>query len=333
MSPVTLGFDAERPRRNPPWAEEELILALDLYLRSGTLDGSNPAVVELSQVLNALEVQTERPDADRFRNTNGVALKLANFAAIDPNHSGRGMTSYGKRDVEVWERYASDEDVLAATASAIREGHGLSAVHPVEPTPASVVEAEVEAQHVEQFEVSVRGRVIDATRREQGLVLAFAQHLKNKGHRVMRRWYHPGGSIPPLVCDLVDETDHVLYEAKGDIRRTSVRMAIGQLFDYRRFEPRSTSVAILLPREPVPDIIDLIRSVPASVVWRAKDGFRKSVAVGYQVADSRHHLPDSFAGFKLCVTSPPYLNSFDYTDIYRPELFLGGFVQSGRGPS
>jgi hypothetical protein len=32
--------------------------------------------------------------------------------------------------------------------------------------------------------------------------------------------------------------------------------------------------------------------------------------------------------FRLCVTSPPYLNSFDYSDVYRPELFLGGFVQS-----
>ncbi len=30
--------------------------------------------------------------------------------------------------------------------------------------------------------------------------------------------------------------------------------------------------------------------------------------------------------FSLCITSPPYLNTFDYTDIYRPELFLGKFV-------
>lgn len=28
----------------------------------------------------------------------------------------------------------------------------------------------------------------------------------------------------------------------------------------------------------------------------------------------------------LLVFSPPYLNSFDYSDIYRPELFLGGYV-------
>jgi uncharacterized membrane protein YkvA (DUF1232 family) len=32
--------------------------------------------------------------------------------------------------------------------------------------------------------------------------------------------------------------------------------------------------------------------------------------------------------FHICVTSPPYLNSFDYSDIYRPELFLGGFVKT-----
>jgi len=30
--------------------------------------------------------------------------------------------------------------------------------------------------------------------------------------------------------------------------------------------------------------------------------------------------------FDLIVTSPPYLNSFDYSDIYRAELFLGEFV-------
>lgn len=31
--------------------------------------------------------------------------------------------------------------------------------------------------------------------------------------------------------------------------------------------------------------------------------------------------------FDLVITSPPYLNSFDYTDIYRAELFLGGFIK------
>lgn len=77
-------------------------------------------------------------------------------------------------------------------------------------------------------------------------------------------------------CDLVDETDHVLYEAKGDILRTSVRMAIGQLFDYRRFEQPSPRLAVLLPCQPAPDLIELVHSVPASVVWRTEDGFESA---------------------------------------------------------
>ena len=45
-------------------------------------------------------------------------------------------------------------------------------------------------------------------------------------------------------------------------------------------------------------------------------------------ADSRKALNFSSQvdSFSLCITSPPYLNTFDYTDIYRPELFLGKFV-------
>jgi hypothetical protein len=48
------------------------------------------------------------------------------------------------------------------------------------------------------------------------------------------------------------------------------------------------------------------------------------------LADSRRSINEAFLHkpFQLCVTSPPYLNSFDYTDVYRPELFLGKFVAS-----
>lgn len=42
--------------------------------------------------------------------------------------------------------------------------------------------------------------------------------------------------------------------------------------------------------------------------------------------DSRKFLETMSEKFSLCITSPPYLNTFDYTDIYRPELFLGGFI-------
>ena len=269
----SLGFDVERPPRNPPWAEEELILALDLYLRFGLLDAANSAVVELSRVLNDLSIHSERPDAVRFRNPNGVALKLANFASIDPNHQGRGMTRRGRRDVEVWERFASDEDALTEAATIIRERGTPPAVWDSKHTGPQVAAVEVEAQHVEQFQVSVSSQVIEAARREQSLVLAYVSHLDNRGHSVTRHRYQPDDSTPALVCDLVDETDQVLYEAKGDVRRSSVRMAIGQILDYRRFEPPCMGLAMLLPRRPAQDLIGLIRSVPASAVWRTKSGF------------------------------------------------------------
>ena len=42
--------------------------------------------------------------------------------------------------------------------------------------------------------------------------------------------------------------------------------------------------------------------------------------------DSRKSIIKIKDKFGLCVTSPPYLNSFDYTDVYRPELFIGQYV-------
>jgi len=44
------------------------------------------------------------------------------------------------------------------------------------------------------------------------------------------------------------------------------------------------------------------------------------------ISDSRSKIITCEGDFDLIVTSPPYLNTFDYTDIYRPELFLGKFV-------
>ena len=261
------------PPRNPPWAEQELILALDLYLRSGLLPAKDQAVAELSRVLNSLTIHSERPDAVRFRNENGVALKLANFAAIDPNHPGKGMKRGGKLELEVWERYASNEDALVEAAATISAGSDAPTARFAQPISPVVTETEVEAQYVERFLVSSQGQDSVAVRREQGLVLAYAKHLKSQGHRVTRHRYQLSDSASPLVCDLVDETAHILYEAKGDVRRVSVRMAIGQLLDYQRFESTPVSLAVLLPRRPAEDLTKLICSLPASVVWPTKHGF------------------------------------------------------------
>ena len=43
--------------------------------------------------------------------------------------------------------------------------------------------------------------------------------------------------------------------------------------------------------------------------------------------DSRKGINEINKKFDLVITSPPYLNTFDYTDIYRPELLLGKFIK------
>jgi hypothetical protein len=66
-----------------------------------------------------------------------------------------------------------------------------------------------------------------------------------------------------------------------------------------------------------------LETMIADVASTPLDGGRASI----RVADSRYGGVAGSKRFKLCVTSPPYLNSFDYTDVYRPELFLGDFVE------
>ena len=54
----------------------------------------------------------------------------------------------------------------------------------------------------------------------------------------------------------------------------------------------------------------------------------RNVSASVVEGDAREKIGEGSERFRICVTSPPYLNSFDYSDIYRPELFLGGFVSS-----
>lgn len=121
---------ASQARRNPKWQRDELILALDLYVRLHRVvpDDTHPEVIGLSKLLNNLPIHAERPDATRFRNPNGVALKLANFRALD--QPGHGMARGGRTDKEVWEEFAGDATRLSKVAAMIREGANAEDLQP-----------------------------------------------------------------------------------------------------------------------------------------------------------------------------------------------------------
>ena len=56
----------------------------------------------------------------------------------------------------------------------------------------------------------------------------------------------------------------------------------------------------------------------------------KSGVADVKCMDARGRATYEQKCVSIWVTSPPYLNSFDYSDIYRPELFLAGYVVNNR---
>lgn len=118
--------------RNPPWQRDELILALDLYFRRRpSIPGpTDPEVVALSELLNALPIHAVRPDAARFRNPNGVSSKLSNFLPHDPSYRGKGRDHGNHLDGEVYAEFADRPEELARLAAAIRVGSGIPDAEP-----------------------------------------------------------------------------------------------------------------------------------------------------------------------------------------------------------
>ena len=86
------------------WTREELILALNLYLKLpfGKYDHRTPEIIHLAGLID--------------RTPSSVAMRLSNFASVDPYHQNRGIKGLqgGKKQVEpIWNEFInSREDLL-----------------------------------------------------------------------------------------------------------------------------------------------------------------------------------------------------------------------------
>ena len=116
-----LGFDVEKAKqRSPDWSREELILALDLYKRRWPQIGkTDPELVALSALLNRLPIHFNHPE-EEFRNVNGVHMKLAKFARLDPSYPGEGLKRGNKLESVIWEKYGADPISLSNAVDAIK---------------------------------------------------------------------------------------------------------------------------------------------------------------------------------------------------------------------
>ncbi|MFF5110538.1 hypothetical protein [Streptosporangium sp. NPDC000509] len=162
----------------------------------------------------------------------------------------------------------------------------LDDIPPAEKTEAIAIPADITTSVMVEPEtskktLSSRSAVPKTTseRREAKLSADFQAFLETQHHQVKRFQIRVKGLTSVLLTDLYDATAHVLYEVKGNSSRQSVRMAIGQLLDYRRHvTPACPAVAILLPEKPKEDLRDLLELEKIALVYRDGDNF-----VGYPV--------------------------------------------------
>lgn len=83
------------------WTRDELLIALNLYrkLSFGQMHGRNPAIVALAEKLG--------------RTSGSIAMKLCNFASLDPALHQRGLAGASELDRTVWKEFSSNETELA----------------------------------------------------------------------------------------------------------------------------------------------------------------------------------------------------------------------------
>lgn len=85
------------------WTKDELILAFNLYLKLpfGKLHSGNTEIIHLAGLMG--------------RTPSSVAMRLNNFASVDPYHQNRGIKGLegGKKQVQpIWDEFINDTEEL-----------------------------------------------------------------------------------------------------------------------------------------------------------------------------------------------------------------------------
>lgn len=167
---------------------------------------------------------------------------------------------------------------LRPIGQVLRRDEDLSAKAAVPTDAGSATEVPLENHVVENFE---RAAVEAGTgeKREQNLVNAFQAVLLGRGRELNRFKVYPKGSTMPLFTDIHDATEGILYEAKADATRASVRAGLGQLLDYRRYV-NGRPCRLLLPAAPNADLLELLAEHGITAVWRVGETLQFEIHEG-----------------------------------------------------
>lgn len=89
------------PTARVPWSHDELVIACGLYftLPFGQMHSRNPKIIEVAKLLE--------------RTPSSLAMKLVNFASLDPAHQARGvkgLAGHSRSDEQVWTEFHDNWD-------------------------------------------------------------------------------------------------------------------------------------------------------------------------------------------------------------------------------
>lgn len=116
----------ENAGRNPDWTRDEIMLALEFYLtHKDKIPGkTSQEIGKLSEEIKQTASLFGLSGDEKFRNTNGVYMKIMNLRSHDPAYTSQGkvgLPSVNKLEQEVWNRFGHDLEGLRQANTRIRE--------------------------------------------------------------------------------------------------------------------------------------------------------------------------------------------------------------------
>ncbi len=122
------------------WTRDQMVIACGLYftLPFGKMHKGNPAIMEIARLMG--------------RTPSSLAMKLVNFASLDPVHKSRGvrgLSGHSKADELVWAEFQDNWDQMTILSErslgALRAG-GLEPSAVVEPAPQDYSDGRTEVE-------------------------------------------------------------------------------------------------------------------------------------------------------------------------------------------
>lgn len=91
------------PTARIPWSHDDLLLACGLYftLPFGQMHSRNPKIIEVANLIG--------------RTPSSLAMKLVNFASMDPAHQARGikgLSGHSRSDEQIWTEFRENWDKM-----------------------------------------------------------------------------------------------------------------------------------------------------------------------------------------------------------------------------